>query len=227
MLQGVKAIIFDLDGTLVDSMWIWKLIDIEYLGMFGVEVPEDLQEDIEGMSFSQTAHYFKERFRIPHTIEEMKDEWNKRAYEKYQSEIPLKKGVKPFLDYCITRDIKLGIASSNSIELVRVSLEAHGIIDYFQAIHTSCEVSTGKPAPYIYELVANTLQVQPSECLVFEDIVAGIMAGQSAGMKVCAIEDAYSVYQREEKVALADYYITDYTEIPMLCHNESLVGLDN
>ncbi len=216
MLQGVKAVIFDLDGTLVDSMWIWKIIDIEYLGMFGIEVPEDLQEEIEGMSFSQTAHYFKERFNIPHTIEEMKDEWNRRAYVKYKEEIPLKKGVKSFLDYCITHDIKLGIASSNSIELVRVSLEAHGIIDYFQAIHTSCEVATGKPAPYIYELVADTLQVHPSECLVFEDIVVGIMAGQSAGMKVCAVEDEYSMYQQDEKRKLANYYIIDYTEIPIL-----------
>ena len=66
MLKGKEAIIFDLDGTLVDSMWMWKQIDIEYLGRFGIVLPEDLQKNIEGMSFRETATYFKERFDRVH-----------------------------------------------------------------------------------------------------------------------------------------------------------------
>ena len=81
---------------------------------------------------------------------------------------------------------------------------------------TACEVAKGKPSPDIYLAVAGKLGVEPSQCLVFEDIVPGIMAGKNAGMRVCAVEDTYSLHQTEEKKRLADYYIKDYTEIPLL-----------
>ena len=87
ILEHKKAVIFDLDGTLIDSMWMWKAIDIEYLGRFGLECPEDLQKEIEGMSFSETAVYFKERFGIPETLEEIKQDWVDMSLEKYKKEI--------------------------------------------------------------------------------------------------------------------------------------------
>ena len=75
----VKGVIFDLDGTLVDSMWMWKQIDVEFLGRYGLEVPKDLERVIEGMSFSETAVYFKERFQLPMTLDEIKSTWNQMA----------------------------------------------------------------------------------------------------------------------------------------------------
>ena len=72
MFRDVEAVIFDLDGSLVDSMWIWRDIDIEYLGRYGIALPDELQSEIEGMSFSETACYFKERFQIPDEIEKIK-----------------------------------------------------------------------------------------------------------------------------------------------------------
>lgn len=75
ILDHIKAVIFDLDGTLVDSMWMWEDIDIEYLGRYGLSCPEDLQKAIEGMSFTETAVYFKERFGLPDSIEEIKEAW--------------------------------------------------------------------------------------------------------------------------------------------------------
>ena len=87
-----KAVIFDLDGTLVDSMWMWKAIDIEYLGRYGYECPPFLQKEIEGMSFSETAIYFKETFRLPDTLEEIKQAWVEMSIEKYRREVPLKAG---------------------------------------------------------------------------------------------------------------------------------------
>ena len=72
MLQDKKAVIFDLDGTLVDSMWMWKSIDIEFLGRYGYECPDDLQRAIEGMSFSETAVYFKDRFHLPMELDAIK-----------------------------------------------------------------------------------------------------------------------------------------------------------
>ena len=213
MLKDIKAVLFDLDGTLVDSMWVWKQIDIEYLGRFGIALPETLQSEIEGMSFSETAIYIKEKFQISDSVEQMKEDWNKMAWEKYEKEVFLKNGAEDFLGICKERGIKLGIATSNSKELVANVLCARGVLSLFDAVVTGCEVERGKPSPDVYLEAAKRCGVNTDECLVFEDIVPGIKAGKNAGMKVCAIEDAYSMHQKAEKERLADYYIKDYTEI--------------
>ncbi len=210
MLENIDAVIFDLDGSLVDSMWMWRAIDIEYLGRFGISLPEDLQAKIEGMSFTETAVYFKRVFQIPDSLDKMKDDWNKMAWDKYTNEVPLKPGIPEFLDGCKRLGIKLGIATSNSRELVENIAEVHHLRDYFSCIMTGCDVERGKPAPDIYLAVAKAFQVLPERCLVFEDIIPGIQAGKSAGMRVCAVEDAYSVSARDEKAELADYYIENY-----------------
>lgn len=213
MWKDKKAVIFDLDGTLVDSMWMWYDIDVEYLARFGITIPEGLQAAIEGMSFSETAVYFKERFQIPDSLEKMKNDWNQMAWDKYTHEVPLKEGAAEFIKACREKEILLGIATSNSRELVENIITVHGLKEDFACIMTGCDVERGKPAPDIYLAVAEALSVKPEECLVFEDIIPGIQAGKAAGMKVCAIEDEYSLYQMEEKAALADYCIKDYREV--------------
>lgn len=213
MLNGKKAVIFDLDGTVVDSMWMWKQIDIDYLARFGIEMPEDLQSCIEGMSFTETAVYFKERFGINDELDEIKKSWNDMAWDIYENRVRLKPGVKEFLTELKKRGIKTGIATSNSKELVKVVLDKQNIAKYFDAVHTSCEVKKGKPAPDIYLLVAERLGVSPAECLVFEDIMQGIAAGKNAGMQVCAVDDDFSKEYRAEKAEAADYFIYDYTEL--------------
>lgn len=213
MLEHIKAVIFDLDGTLVDSMWMWRDIDIEYLGRYGIPLPENLQKDISGMSFSETAVYFKETFGIPEPLEEIKQTWNDMAFYKYTHEVPLKPGVLEFLKRLKEQGIRTGIATSNSRELVQAVVESLALTDYLDEIHTSCEVAKGKPAPDIYLLVAECLGVAPEHCLVFEDIPEGILAGKRAGMKVCAVEDEFSFGMTEEKKELADYYIAHYDEV--------------
>lgn len=218
MLKDIDAVIFDLDGSLVDSMWIWEQIDIEYLGRFGIALPDNLQYEIEGKSFSETAYFFKERFQIPDPIQKIKDDWNEMAWNKYSCEVPLKDGAASFLSYCKANNIKLGIATSNSRELAMNVAAVHGLENYFDCIMTGCDVEKGKPSPDIYLAVADALKVAPSRCLVFEDIIPGILAGKAAGMKVCAVEDTYSEGIRAEKKELADYYIEDYTELVSFTH---------
>ena len=92
-------------------------------------------------------------------------------------------------------------------------LESLGIAEYFDELHTSCEVEKGKPAPDIYLLVAEKLGVKPENCLVFEDIMQGILAGKAAGMKVCAVKDEFSTKQEVEKRATADWFIDGFGEI--------------
>ena len=216
LLKNKKAVLFDLDGTLVDSMWVWRNIDIDFLSAIGQKLPDDLQKSIEGMSFTETAEYFKERFNINDDVEDIKVKWNKMAYDKYTSEVKLKRGAKEFLARLKADGIRTGIASSNSMTLIEGALKAEGVLDYFDAITTACEAGAGKPAPDIYLLAAKKLDAEPSECLVFEDIPMGIMAGNSAGMTTIAVEDAYSHNMRDEKERLAKYFIEDFTDIELV-----------
>ena len=213
IVKNAKGVIFDLDGTLVDSMNVWKEIDVIYLGKHGYDVPDDLHDEIEGMSFTETAEYFKKRFGIKDDVEDIKAKWNKMAYDKYTSEVRLKKGAKEFLKRLKADGISTGIASSNSMTLIEGALKAEGVFEYFDAITTACEAGAGKPAPDIYLLAAKKLLVEPKDCLVFEDIPMGIMAGNAAGMTTAAIYDDYSKNMSDEKIKLADYYIEDFTDI--------------
>ena len=212
-LNGIEAVIFDLDGSLVDSMWLWHAIDVEYLGRFGMEPPKDLQSRIGGRSFSETAVYFKETFHIPDDLEQIKADWNQMAWDKYSHEVPLKAGADLFIKHCVQKQIKLGIATSNSRKLVENVIAVHHLDTHFDCIMTGCDVEKGKPAPDIYLAVARELSVLPEHCLVFEDIIPGILAGKSAGMKVCAVYDDASTQQDQEKRELADYYIYDFREL--------------
>lgn len=213
MLENINAVLFDLDGTLVDSMWVWKDIDVEFLSGYGIELPDDLQSDIEGMSFTETAMYFKNRFSFKESVEDIKKIWNDMAYERYTKIIPMKEGALEFLRYLKSKGIKTGIATSNSRELVTSMLQAKNINDLFDIIKTSCDVNAGKPAPDIYLKSAEELNVMPKNCLVFEDIPMGILAGKNANMRVCSVYDDYSKNQENKKRALADYYINTFNEV--------------
>ena len=220
MINNVKAVIFDLDGTLVDSMWMWINIDIEYLARFDIPLPEGLQREIEGMSMTETAIYFKNRFHIEDSVEKIKADWNQMAWDYYANRIGLKPYVVEFLSELKEKGIKMGIATSNSHELVDLVTKNNQIHSYFSSIRTSCDVERGKPFPDVYLKVAEELEVDPSECLVFEDIVQGIQAGKNAGMRVFAIEDEYSADTREEKKQAADYYIETYKDVLGLINKE-------
>lgn len=217
MLENIKAVIFDMDGTLIDSMWLWKAIDIEYLKKHSHELPEDLQKSIEGKSFTETARYFKERFDIADDVEDIMAEWNTMAGDYYRQKVTMKEKAEHFLQCLIKNGFKTGIGTSNSRELVGVVMNKFGLDDYIHTIRTSCEVAAGKPSPDIYLKVAEDLGVKPEECLVFEDVPMGIMAAKNAGMKCCAIYDDFSKDMDEEKKALADYYITSYEEVLVWC----------
>lgn len=214
MLESIEAVIFDLDGTLADSMWVWTAIDKEFLDKYGLTQPENFHEGMEGKSYSETAAYFLELFpKLTQTLEELMDEWYEMAYEKYVNEVALKEGAIDFLMSLKRKGIKLGIATSNKRELAEALLKSQQVFELFDSIWTSCEAKAGKPAPDVYLKVAQSLQVEPEHCLVFEDVPNGILAGLNAGMKVCAVEDAFSQNQLEKKRKLANYYIRNYEDI--------------
>ena len=213
MLENKRAVIFDMDGTLMDSMWMWQDIDIEYLGRFKIPLPEDLGVAIEGMGFTETAAYFKDTFGLPMGVEEIKADWNRMAYEKYARQVPLKPGARELLAELKGRGIRLGIATSNHIDLVRAALKNNGVGELFDCIRTSCDVARGKPAPDVYLSVAERLQTKPEQCLVFEDVPMGVLAGLNAGMTVCGVENAHAADRRKQVKDLPNYYIHDFYEV--------------
>lgn len=213
MLTDIKACLFDLDGTLIDSMWVWKHVDYEYLNKHGLKVPKDMGKDIEGASMREVAKYFKNRFLLSEDIDTIISDWNDMALYKYIHEVEIKPHVDDFLIYLKENNIKAGVFTSNSIVLCEAALKSKGIFEYFDAITAGCSDIKGKPEPDGYLMTADKLSVNPRNCLVFEDLVRGIKAGINAGMKTCAIKDEYSMYQDEEKRRFADYYIEDYNEI--------------
>ena len=213
MIKNIEACIFDLDGTLVDSMWMWPDIDREYLGRFGIEYDDNLKNEIDGISFHETAVYFKNKFGISDSVEKICKDWEDMAYDKYKYEVKEKPGFKKFLEHLRSKGIRMGIATSNNRSMVDAVLESLNMKDFFEVITTSDEVKRGKPAPDVYLTTAKLLNVEPKNCLVFEDVVAGIISGKSAGMKVCAIEDDFTKEVRQKKKELSDYYIVDYSEL--------------
>lgn len=213
MLRGIKGIIFDLDGTMVDSMWMWRGIDVEFMQAHNLNFTKQLEREIEGMSFRETAEYFVRTYPLTETAEELMEIWVRMAMDKYMHEVPVKPGLLPFLQEMKKQGIRMGIATSNARELLDAAANAHGLYDYVDAVLTANEVKRGKPAPDVFLAVAGKLDLAPQECLVFEDIPQGIRAGLAAGMRVCAVADEYSEELREEKRALAHYYIDSYEQV--------------
>ncbi len=216
MLRDIDAVLFDMDGTLVDSMWIWPSIDDDFLRRYHLEdqKPEGFHEGMEGLSYREVAQYFLDVFPALHrTREEIMDEWLIMAHDKYVTQVPLKEGALAFLEDLTRAHKKIGIATSNEPSLAIDTLEALGIRSYFDSVRSANEVDQGKPSPDVYLLTARDLDVAPERCLVFEDVPKGILAGKNAGMTVCAVEDAFSLNQRDEKKALADYYINSFEEL--------------
>lgn len=213
MLKNIKAAIFDMDGTLVDSMWVWSKIDIEFLKKRGLELPNDLKDNIEHLSFTDTAKYFKERFKLQESIEDIMKEWNDMAFEEYSKNIKLKAGADRFLSTLKTAGIKIALATSNSNLLLEASLKNNGVFQYFDVITTTDEVERGKNFPDIYLLTAKKLGVASEECIVFEDILPAVMGAKAAGMKVVGVFDEYSEHQKIDIINTADYFINEYKDI--------------
>lgn len=209
----MDAVIFDMDGTLIDSMGIWSDIDKTFLSERGLFVPSDLHTQVEGKSFHETAAFFKERFALPESLEEIKQIWHGMAYERYAHGMRLKEGTGRFLQILGGMHKKIGIATSNSRELTECCLRDIGVLSCFDTIVTANEVVNGKPRPDIYRKAARNLGVKPSKCIVFEDTGAGIMAGNAAGMITCAVFDEHNREKYIENCGIADFSINCFYDI--------------
>ena len=207
------AVIFDMDGTLIDSMGIWYDIDKEFLSERKLITPSGFDAKVEGKSFHEVALLFKETFMLPETVEEIMGIWNRMAYERYAHGMQMKEGTEALLRALRQNNKKIGIATSNSRELTECCLRDIGILSYFDTIVTANDVIYGKPCPDIYQKAAQNLGVNPAKCVVFEDTGAGVAAGRAAGMTTCLVFDRYNSHKYTDNSAISDFSIRSFCDI--------------
>ncbi len=212
--MNYKAVIFDLDGTLIDSMGIWIQIDKEYLEKREIHVPDNLFQDVKtGNSFNEICQYFKDKFDLPETIEEIGAEWTGMVEDHYKNDVKLKPGAKNVIEFLEKQNVQIGVGTSNSKHLAETVLRSNNILDKIQSIVAGCDDIKGKPYPDIFINVANELGVEPSECLVIEDVLVGVQAAKRAGMDVYAIYDEHASHETKNIKKTADLYFEHFDEL--------------
>lgn len=208
-----KGIIFDLDGTILDSMHIWEEIDKKFLGKRGLEVPEDYLRSIAPLGFERAAVYTIERFGFLETPEQIIAEWYQMATDAYANQVQLKPSAEEYLRYLKKRGIKIGIATSCEPQMFLPALKRNGILDLFESYTTVREVPRGKEFPDIYERQAEKMGLLPEECAVFEDILKAVQGANAGGFYTVGVYDAHSKDEWEEIQRHADSFIYSYKEL--------------
>ena len=206
-----RAALFDLDGTLLDSMHIWHDVDARFFSVRGMAVPPDYSRAIQGMSFTECAEYTVRRFGLPESPEEIAAEWMSLTADAYAHEAPLKPGALRYLRMLKRAGVKLAVATSNRPEVFGPALEVGGALELFDAVCTTGEVGhQGKRTGAVYRLAAERLEVEPADCAVFEDVLDGIQGAKVLGMRAYALRDPASAHDRDAIAALADGVVDDF-----------------
>jgi HAD superfamily hydrolase (TIGR01509 family) len=210
-MAQIRAVIFDLDGVLVDTEHVWDDARKELARERGRPWPEDASRAMMGMSSLEWSRYMHEVVGLPEPPEEISAEVVRRLQDIYRRELPLFDGAASAVER-VAKRWPLGLASSSNRELIDLVLELSGLAEYFKATVSSEEVPRGKPAPDVYLEAARRLGVQPDRCAAVEDSENGIRSAKAAGMRVFAIPNA--LYPpAEDALALADDVLGSLEEL--------------
>ena len=208
--KNIRAVIFDLDGTLIVSSHVWSDIDKKFLAKRGLEVPEDYFKRISCMNFSEGAEYTIERFGLEEDPEDIIAEWFGMARYEYEHNIRMKEGAAEYLRSLKARGIKLGLATASSPLLYEPVLKNNGVYDLFDAFASTEEVSRSKVHADVYVYTAGKLGTAVRDCAVFEDVLEGIESAKSAGFFTCACLDEDYSCDHPRMAERADVNFTTY-----------------
>lgn len=223
----IKGIVFDLDGTIIDSMSVWYKVDRTFLYENGiVDVPSDASEKIRKMTINEAANFFINEFRLDLTPEYIIARIEELVRKEYEENIQLKPHVIELLDLLDKCEIPYCIATATYRGLAEAVLTRCGIIDRFSFIATDAEYPCGKTAPDIFFGCAERLGCSSDEVLVIEDSLHCIKTAAEAGFMTVGIYDEMSAHQRSEIESVADHYIMDLNEIADILYPQLVHDLD-
>ncbi|OGO89581.1 MAG: hypothetical protein A2Y24_00105 [Clostridiales bacterium GWE2_32_10] len=213
MFENVKTVIFDVDGTMVDSVHVWKTINTEFFGQFGILLDTENMRQILSLGFDDAAEYCSRNYNIPYTANEVKNIWNEKGIEYYSKQVTLKDGFRELLENLKSNNFKIGVATNNSKKIINFLFQKENILKKFDIILTSEDVQKRKPDPEMFVKIANHFGTELNNCLVFEDSKTGMMAAKIVGMKVCAVLDKSLTSKNTEIDSMVDYSITSFREL--------------
>ena len=212
-LNNIEGAIFDLDGTILDSMFIWNEIGYKFLEMKKIQVPAGSDKQFTQMSLQQAAEYYIEHFDNTATIESIINDINMLVEGFYFNDVIKKDGIKEFLEYLNSRGVKMCIATATDKYMVEKALERNSLLHFFSEIFTCNGVGAGKDTPVIYDKALEHLGTAKENTLVFEDALYAIKTAHNAGYKVVGIKDVSEPADSEEVKKYCDCYIEKYEEI--------------
>ncbi|MCH3971565.1 MAG: HAD-IA family hydrolase [Oscillospiraceae bacterium] len=209
----VKYAVFDMDGTLLDSMHVWENVGETVLRRHGVQAPAGLSRRMRDMTVEDAAHYFQ-TLGVQDSVENLENEINEIPYERYLKEVQPKPGAVAFLQRLHRQGTPMCIVSSTDKKSICAAFDRLGITQLFDFILSTNDFGSGKDRPDIFYEAARRMGGTPAETVVFEDALYAIRTAKKAGFLVTAMEDAEAAPERPEIERLADLYLPDLRCFP-------------
>lgn len=209
----MKAVVFDVDGTLFDSMDFWNNMARNYLLSIGIMSSEELNKDLETLTVAEGIYYLQEKYNLKKTYTQIKDGMDQLLLSYYKEDIKLKKDVIEILEILKKKNIKIAIASLTNEDLIISALNRYGISHYFQFIQTCENTNLSKDDEKFYKLLSERLNVRHDEIFYFEDSLYSMEIAKKAGLNVVAVADDCSKKDLKKIVDVADMYIKDFSTL--------------
>ena len=212
----IKAVIFDIDGVLLDSLGIWDDLGARYLLSIGVKPEEGLNEILFSMSMEQGSTYLNEHYHLQKTDAEVSSGISKMLEDFYFDEVLPKPGAKELLEFFKAKGIKMTAATSSPRIHVEKALERNGMLGFIEKLFTNTEVGASKHEPKIYNQAAAYMGTKPEETIVFEDSLYALKTAKDAGFVTVGVYDAKGETDQEGVRNTGDFYIKELSGFPLL-----------